>query len=322
MSFLSTRKGTRPLLAALALAALTSCGGGEVVPFNPTRILAFGDELSVIEADGRKHTVNAFKITDATTTPPTESSTELDCARNPIWVQYVAAAFGLAFDRCLGTATAASGQILAQAGHKVGDLPAQIAAVQGAALNELDIALMLVGMHDILELYGRYPTTPATALVDEARTRAVALGNTVNSLARSGPAVVVLTVPDISLSPFAIAADAAAGDSSRSALLRELVKAFNDRMSVTLINDGRLIGLVYGDLESQNNARFPAAYGLANVTEAACAATAPLPTCTTSTLVPNATAAGHMWADALNLGPTVQARLGVLAQNRARSNPF
>lgn len=320
--FFSMRKGTRPLLAALALAALTSCGGGEEVPFTPTRILAFGDEASVIEASGLKYTVNAFRITDATTTPPTESTTEVDCTRNPIWIQYVAASFGLAFDRCLGTATAASGQILAQAGHKVADLPAQIAAVQGAALNELDIALMLVGMHDILELYGQYPTRSADDLLTEARTRAVTLGNTVNSLARAGPAVVVLTIPDISLSPFAISADAAAGDNSRSSLLRELVKAFNDRMSVTLINDGRLIGLVYGDLETQNNAKFPASYGLTNVTEAACRVTAPLPTCTTSTLVPNATAAGHMWADALNLGPTVQTRLGVLAQNRAISNPF
>jgi hypothetical protein len=76
-------------LALGLLAALASCGGGGLVePFRPTRILALGDELSVIEADGRKYTVNAFKVTDSTTTPQTESTTELDCVRNPIWIRW------------------------------------------------------------------------------------------------------------------------------------------------------------------------------------------------------------------------------------------
>ena len=112
------------------------------------------------------------------------------------------------------------------------------------------------------------------------------------------------------------------GDATRSALISELVSVFNNRMSVTLINDGRLIGLVYADIETQNNAKFPSTYGLSNVVEAACLASAPLPGCTPDTLVANATASGHMWADALRLGPTVQARLGSLASFRASNNPF
>jgi len=307
---------------AASLAGLASCGGGLVEPFVPTRVIALGDELSVIEADGRKHAINAFKITDATTNPPTESTTELDCTRNPIWIQVVAADLRLAFDRCLGSATAASGQVLAQPGQKVADLTAQLAAVSGAPLGEQDLVLVLVGMHDILELYANYPTTPRATLLDQARTRATDLGNRINALATSGPAVVVLTVPDLGLTPFARAENTNTGDSTRSALLTELTSTFNNRMSVTLINDGRLIGLVFADIETQNNVRIPTAYGLTNVVDAACSAGNLPPACTTATLVTGATAAGYMWADSLRPGPTIQARLGTLASFRARNNPF
>lgn len=317
----SMRNATRAGLAAVVLALLASCGGGEVVKFKPTRILAFGDELSVIEPDGRKYTVNAF-ATQVVNGATVDDPTKLDCARNPLWIQAVASAFALAYDRCLGTATTATGQVLAQVGHKVADLPGQIAAVQGAALNELDLALVMIGMNDVLELYAQYPTASRDSLLAQAETRGAAMGNQINALAQRGPAVVVLTVPDIGLSPFAKAADTAAGDTSRSALLSELVRKFNDRMTVTLINDGRLIGLAYGDVETQNEAKFPVSYGLLNVTDASCLATAPLPGCKPDTLVTGATAAGYMWADALRLGPTTQARLGLLASQRAVNNPF
>jgi outer membrane lipase/esterase len=321
-SWFKARAG-QALLAVASLCALAACGGGDTVEaFEPNRVLVFGDELSLLEPDGRKYSINAYKITDSTTTPPTESTTELDCARNPIWVQTVASRFGLAFDRCLGTATTASGQILAQAGQKVADLPAQLAAVQGAAFNERDLALMMIGMHDILELYGRYPTESRESLLDQARDRATTYGERINTLAQSGPAVVVLTVPDLGLTPFARAQNTSSGDSGRSRLLTDLTAAFNNRMSVTLINDGRLIGLVYADIESQNMYRFPGSFGLSNVNDAACLGTAVLPDCRTNTLVTNATSSSHLWADELRPGPALQTRMGALADSRARNNPF
>jgi outer membrane lipase/esterase len=312
---------TKALAGAVTLSALAACGGSDTrEPFVPNRVLAFGDELSYLESDGRKYSINAFKL--STDTPPVEDTTTLDCARSPIWIQPVAAAFKLAFDRCQGTAAAASGQVLARPGHRVADLPAQIAAVQGAALNERDLALMLVGMNDILELYRRFPAESSETLLTEARARATTYGQSINALAQSGPAVVVLTVPDLGLTPYARAENVASGDSGRSKLLSALTEAFNNRMSVTLINDGRLIGLVYVDVETQNMFRFPASFSLANVLEAACQSTAALPDCRPNTLVPNATATGHMWADELRPGPTVQARMGTLAQSRAANNPF
>jgi outer membrane lipase/esterase len=320
---MSSKWMTKGVAVLTALCALAACGGGDTQePFNPNRVLAFGDELSTIEADGRKYSINAYKITDATTNPPTESTTELDCTRNPLWIQTVASSFGLAFDRCLGTATTASGQVLAQRGHKVADLPAQLAAVQGAALNERDLALMQVGMNDILELYARYPAESSASLIEEARSRARVYGEAINRLAQSGPAVVVLTVPDLGLTPFARAQNTSSGDPNRGKLLSQLTDAFNSRMSVTLINDGRLIGLVFIDIETQNMFKFPSNFSLTNVLDAACLPTAVLPDCRTNTLATGATSASHLWADDLRPGQTLQSRMGSLAEFRAKNNPF
>lgn len=312
----------RAAAAALATGVLLACGGGGVeVPFEPNRIFALGDEMSYLETDGRKYGINAFKITDSTTSPVTESATELDCTRNPIWVQAVASQFGLAFDRCPGLITGATGQILARPGQKVADLDAQLASLTGAAPNDKDLALMLVGLHDILELYGRYPTDSKATLLAEARARGEAYGNKVNALAQSGPAVVVLTVHDLGLTPFATAQNTSTGDATRSQFLTDLTDAFNNRMSVTLINDGRLIGLVYTDIETRNEHRLPSVYSLSNVTTAACDGVA-LPDCTTRTLVTDATSSSHMWADDLLPGANTQGRIGALAAARARNNPF
>jgi hypothetical protein len=60
--------------ALALLGMLASCGGGteQVTPFAPTRMLVFGDEMSVmtkLPPQGRKYSVNAL-ITDGT---------DLDC---------------------------------------------------------------------------------------------------------------------------------------------------------------------------------------------------------------------------------------------------
>ncbi len=313
------------VLAGSAL--LASCGGGQVEPFAPTRVLAFGDELSTIEADGRKHSINGFKqVTVAGVT--SDDPTTLDCTRFPLWIQTVATSFALAFDRCPGTAAAASGQVLARPGQKVADFAAQIAAVQGNVLGEKDLALVMIGMNDILELYASYPATGRDALLAEARVRGAALGAHINQLALRGPAVVVLTVPDIGLTPFAQGQNSSTADATRSVLISDLTAAFNNRMSVELINDGRLIGLVYADIEVQNMVKFPTNYGLVNVLAPACKASSPLPGCTTATLVDAsataaaATATTWLWADTLRLSPAGQSRLGLLAESRARNNPF
>ena len=64
-----------------------------------------------------------------------------------------------------------------------------------------------------------------------------------------------------------------------------------------------------------------------NTTDAACLTSAPLPTCTTSTLTTDssgtaASASTWVWADNLHLSPGAQSTLGSLAVTRAQNNPF
>jgi phospholipase/lecithinase/hemolysin len=129
-------------------------------------------------------------------------------------------------------------------------------------------------------------------------------------------------VPDLGLTPFALAENTTTGDTGRATLLTDLTTAFNNRMSVELVNDGRLIGLVYADVEIQSEAKFPPAYGYTDVVNAACLASAPLPGCTTATLVSGATSTNNLWADTLMPGPNFHGRLGSIAAFRARNNPF
>src|SRR5258706_10718254 len=90
-------------IVATAL-VLASCGGGEQVKkFVPTRVLAFGDETSVIESDGRKYTINFLAAPTTDVPNPT-----IDCAQLLIWVQVVAANYALPLRECGGAPTSPS----------------------------------------------------------------------------------------------------------------------------------------------------------------------------------------------------------------------
>jgi outer membrane lipase/esterase len=300
-------------LAAGVVLALAACGGGsgQVEPFEPTRIIAMGDQTSVHEADGRKYTVNALATGGAA----------LDCETHPIWVQVVADVFDLKFPQCPGDDTAPTGVMLAANGAKAADIEAQVNAV-AASFGEDDLVTMLVGANDIFELYAQFPTRSEADIGAELRARGRAWGAQINRVAQAGPAVLVVTVPDLGKTPFALAEESA--NAGRASLLSRLTDQYNAGMRLEIINDGRLIGLAFGDLEVQNIVRFPGAFGFANVTEATCLASAPLPTCTTATLIadPDVDPVNWLWADDRHLSPGGHNRIGVIAATRARNNPF
>ena len=57
--------GRPALLAAVVAVLLVACGGGEQVEtFRANRVIAFGDETSVINADHSKYSVNAVQLAD------------------------------------------------------------------------------------------------------------------------------------------------------------------------------------------------------------------------------------------------------------------
>lgn len=307
--------------AALGIALVGGCGGGDTVePFVPTGMVAFGDDVNVIAADGYKHTINGV-----------EADGTLDCDLNRLWTQIVAADFGMKFenDTCLDAGEVPKGRILATPGAKVADVVTQVDAYLASRVaGTVDLGLMWAGMSDIVELYAQYPAQSETALRTEASARGKLLAEQANRVGLSGSPVIVVTAPDMGLTPLA-----RAGGAEAARLLSGLSRDFNAALHVNLVQDGRVIGIVFGEAEVQNAVEFPGSFGYVNATDALCLTTAPLPTCTTATLtvVDNPgtaenealTAAGnHLWADSVHPAPSFHLRIAQLALIRARNNPF
>ncbi len=314
---------------AFVAAVLASCGGGQQIErFVPTRVLAFGDESSVINASGSKYTVNG--VVDATATPPGV----MDCSVNPIWVQYLATAYGLVFPQCPGIVASPPSRILAQPDTKAADVAAQITSfTSGDTFNGKDLVTVLAGQNDILEQYqlvkGGLPEAQASAVLEAAGT---ALADQVNIIARAGGKVLISTVPDLSLTPFAVTEGP-----TNAAVLSRLTFSFNRKLRLGIINDGHMIGLLLTDEMVQSivkTVQAGATTTYVDVTHVACdPAVAPLvQDCTTLTLkdytgVPDtvgikATATGWLWADATHLSAGGHASLGSSAYSRAAGNPF
>jgi len=212
----------------------------------------------------------------------------LNCNGNPIWVQQLAGVYGFVFAECNPAFEPdPKARMLAIPGAKVADVAAQVEAqVAAGGFRDKDLATVLAGANDIYE-------------------------------------IVVSDLPDLGLTPFARAQRALAGGSGgvdRAALLSRLTSAFNEQLGVTVLLDGRFVGLMQAQLQFQAIDRFPPGAGIGNATDAIC--TAPLPTCTTSTLVPDAVPGAFLWADDLRLAPGGHGQLASLAASRAQRNPF
>ena len=304
--------------ATLAAAALVAaCGGGtsQFEPFVAQRVFAFGDDSSALRSDGKRYGVNGVNATTGA----------IDCTLEPLWVQVIAGYYGFVFAECNLAATPAVPKAFmhAAAGAKVADVAAQVEAqVAAGGLRDKDLALVLAGANDVLELYAQYPAVPEAALLNEARARGERMAAVVNRLVALGARVIVSNLPDMGMSPFARAESLANASSGfdRAALISRLTTAFNERLGVKVLLDGRFVGLAQMDLRTQSAARSPASFGFTNVSTAVC--TVVLPDCTTATLVTGATAGTYLWADSTRLSSGGQGSLATLALERAQRNPF
>ena len=314
----------RALLYGVALASvgMASCGGGEQVQkFAPNRVIAFGDETSVIDdfkgdANGRKYTVNAtVSATDAT----------LACRINPIWVQVLARAYGLVFPQCNpppNAVVAPVSRIRAAAGARVADIAAQIdAQIAESAFTPKDLVTVLVGQNDVLAQYAQYPGVGEPQLIANIEAAGVALGNQVNRIADASAKVLISTAPDVGLTPFAVAEKAAHTDIDRAGLLTRLTARLNASMRATIQNDGRKIGLILTDEYIHAVVRVAGGGGFTNVVAAVCVPPSALD-CTTLTLIAGGSGTAYLWADTTHLSSGGHAQLGSLALTRATNNPF
>ncbi len=316
------RRASAGLCAVGLVALVAGCGGsttGAIQRFQPERLMVLGDELSTLLPDGRKYTVNAL----------TAETSALDCASNPLWVQSVASVFGLTFAQCNPNAAAVTAaQMFAQPGAKSADVVAQIdRALAAGAFSEKQLVTMYFGFNDIQELYSQLPTRSRESLIAEMRERGVALGQQVNRVARAGPAVLLVTAPDLGLAPFGAAETAAnpepAGTPTRARFLSQLTDAFNAGLRVTIINDGRLIGLVSSDQMVRDiQPPFSSFFGFTDLVTPLCRADAAPPNCSANTLVDGAQVTSWGYATDRLFGPALHSRLGQIAASRAVRNPF
>jgi len=308
------------LLATSLTVLLVACGGGggQVEPFAPTRLLTFGDESSLVLPDGRRHGISDFKrdTAGAIVSPPT-----LDCGANPMWTQLLATNYGLVLAACNPDAKPVTGLQYAGVGAKVADVKTQIDQhFASGTVGPKDLIAVMAGTNDIVELYQQYPAQTEGQITEQLTARGRALAAQVNRLANANGRILVLTLPDVGSTPYGLAQKAANTDTDRAALLSRLTQAYNIALRLDLLNDGRLIGLVLADEVISQSVRFPSAFGLTNVTGAACAVA--LPDCTTATLVTDGSATTWLWADSLHLAASAQSRVGQAALQRALNNPF
>ena len=312
LSLRSMGRAAKPLVAALAAALLASCGGGtsQIEAFVADRLVVFGDETSALTSDGRRYAVNT--VTDGV----------FDCSSQRIWVQALASIYDLTFAECNPNNVVTPQAIMrAAAGARVADVAAQVdAQLAGDGVAGNTLVTVLAGTNDVLDFYAAFPDTPRSELLSQARARGAQLAVEVNRLVAAGARVIVSTTPDVGLTPYALAEKAAHTDTDRAALLTTLTSEFNAGLRTTVLNDGRYVGLVLADEMVQAMTISPSSFGLGNIKDAACAVA--LPDCTTATLVSGADAATWLWADDLRMAFNAQNRLGILAINRARNNPF
>jgi len=318
------KRGRRLGAAALAATLLVAACGGNGEPetrFHANRVIAFGDESSLIvdtrnNGNGSKYTVNAT-VSDTDQT--------LVCGVNAVWSQSVAASYGLFFPQCNPAAVAApTSRIRAAFGARAADLGAQIDAQQAESpLGAGDMTTVLIGEHDVLAEYRKYPAVGSDQLVANVEAQGAEVGRQVNRITDTGAKVLLSTIMDVGYSPFATGER----DADKITLLSLLSQRFNASMRATIINDGRRIGLILLDELTVSVVKFPGFQGFTNPFVGVCDLTKSALTppsildCTPQTFITGGTA-GYFWADDLHLSASAQNSLGTAAIARTQNNPF
>lgn len=325
------RAGAMGLVALTA--TLAACGGGEQKEqFNPSRIVVFGDENSLIAPNGFQYSTNNEQTANVT-----------PCTANPNWVQVIALNYGMSFGECAGQAPRASTQMKAVFGSTVAQMRSAVNTFNAATpLGSADLVTLMAGAHDIVALYETNPTADDTQLVAmaaTARTAGYDLGNLVFEVTARGARVAFATVPDLGTAPLAL--PAAAGDTRRAAVLSTLSTAFNSGLASRVgqdISGGGRSGAVIevNQLIERYRRNYELLYsGFGDRTNAACVVdntASPLVITPDADLVTNCKSsvttslrAGwgtSLWAGRFHFGPPAHWQLGTDAFNRIRNNPL
>ncbi len=323
-------------LASVAVWLLASCGGGgadnQAVKFKPTRLVVFGDETSLLlppstptAVDARKYGINGF------TQGTTPAFSIPDCRENLLWVQRVALEYGLVFAQCNPDNAKVTALMRASNGAKVADVIASIDAFLATdKLGRKDLVTILVGTHDVLELYDKLlaGTLTEAAATAEATRRGGALAaqfDRVTNKSDTAGRALYMPIPDVGATPFGIGA--VDGRAQRQRVLTLLTERFTNALRGQVTNNGRSIGLVDALQEFRNVIAGRSNTTFNNLDRAACL-TPQLLDCTTLTLVPTAGLSARdqeltwLWADGYHLSPGAHLLLANRAIDIAKNNPF
>lgn len=318
-----------PLVAAAAL--LSACGGGtsQVQAFVPARLLVVGDETNLLVDDGNADGFK-FSINDR------RGTTAGKCLLSPTVAQSVATFYGMVFAACNPTAATPKAFMHARLGAKVDDATTGLKTqVDGIAdLGDSDMLIVMIGANDMIDLYQRKVAgefTAATATAEAIR-RGRAAATQINRMLASGARALVITIPDMGKSPFAVTANKT--DAGAAALMSTFSSEYNAalRLGIDATDyDGRNYGLVLADDVVAAMDRFPNSFlaSPSNITEAAC------PTVTadkcvltdsdaTTTVVAAANKAtnSYLWVSDRHLGAAAHSQISSQAVSRAANNPF
>jgi outer membrane lipase/esterase len=324
-----TRRASCAVAAGLAL-LLAACGGGteQITPFEPTRYLVFGDEMSVLTRpgpNGLKYTVNAVDSDGAAT-----CNTNTSSQPSRLWTQVVANAFGFVFEECNPSALTPNGYIYAKPGAMSADFVTQLAtarAVHGS-VGCNDLMSVLIGTNDVIDLFEtQYLANPtsstAEAVTNELSARGARLGRAITELtANNGSNILVSTIPLINQTPYGLLQDALHPGKNVQSVLNEFSTAFNTALRVNIPNDGSRWGLVELDALVNAAVRNPGDFGITNWTVGVCAVDLPNCNNVAADLVTGGNALTWLWASDRWIGWEAHANLGSFARQRAQGNPF
>ncbi|WP_290679210.1 SGNH/GDSL hydrolase family protein [Aquabacterium sp.] len=271
---------------------------------------------------------------------PLQRSTVLgyNCAESVLWNQVVAHSFGKGFgDACAIDNDGAKSY--AAYGATIANLQAQVAAHR-AELGEGVLVTIMVGQHDILELYRDTLSHPQNEAANrqELSNRVANLANIVKDVLSTGAKVVLAYPPDLSKSPLASKNGANAnllalfvddrflgGNSLKIGFIPTLIRSLGSGVTT----DGRHFAVV----ETNNLTNLQSAgyvYGPNRLCDENSTYLEPdgsvtaesdpgklVKYCTRSNFVTNGSTSTYMWADDIHFAPLGHALIGSQAASRA-----
>ncbi|MCD6078059.1 MAG: esterase-like protein [Ramlibacter sp.] len=238
----------RGWLAACASALLVAaCGGGSIVdPFEPSRIVAFGDAMGDLGQNGSRYTVNDGTVN--------------------VWTATLAAQYGLPL-----TPSSAGGFSYATGNARVVAKPdaagsnatptvkEQIDAfLATGTLNDEDLILVSAGTSDVIAEVQAVITGAQSEeqMLEDLEKAGRALGTQVRRLVDAGATHVVVAGPyNLGRSPWAV-------QTGRESLMEEASRRFNDQFLVSVVDLGENVLFVDAQLLFNQATSNPTAYDL------------------------------------------------------------